>query len=227
MDALFKEIDKGGLVVVPSAPVLVEMPNDPAHREALVGSDLAIIDSGFLALLRLVLRGENLRRLSGLRVLRALVERSGFRQPGATFWIMPSERDSEVNRVWLNQHGVIADQAAYYIAPWYPGGRLEDPSLLGLVEERRPKYVMINLGGGVQERLGYYLRTSLSYQPAIICTGAAIAFLSGQQTRIPAWADRLMLGWLFRTIHSPTVFLPRYWHALRLVALLLAAEKRD
>jgi UDP-N-acetyl-D-mannosaminuronic acid transferase (WecB/TagA/CpsF family) len=49
---------------------------------------------------------------------------------------------------------------------------------------------------GVQERLGYALRKQLSYKPAILCLGAAIAFLSGGQANIPNWADRLMLGWL-------------------------------
>ncbi len=50
----------------------------------------------------------------------------------------------------------------------------------------------------MQERLGYALRKQLSYKPAILCLGAAIAFLSGGQANIPNWADRLMLGWLFR-----------------------------
>jgi hypothetical protein len=113
---------------------------------------------------------------------------------------------------------------------------------------------MINLGGGVQERLGLYLRDELAkigkaqsgksealsangqdsdtfalgslpsaapaYRPALICTGAAIAFLSNRQVNIPPWADRLFLGWLMRSLSEPTKFVPRYWHSLRLAALL-------
>ena len=224
--ALFDQIKLGGLIVVPSAPVLVELANNPAHREALRGSDLALTDSGFLVLLWLLIKKERLPRISGLRFLRALLDRPEFRRVGSTFWIMPSINDAKINRAWLSANGLIVGPSDCYAAPLYPSGRLEDPDLLTLIETKRPSFVMINLGGGVQERLGYYLRLHLSYRPAIICTGAAIAFLSGQQARIPVWADRLMLGWLFRSVHSPSKFVPRYWKSLRLAPLLIEYERR-
>jgi UDP-N-acetyl-D-mannosaminuronic acid transferase (WecB/TagA/CpsF family) len=99
-------------------------------------------------------------------------------------------------------------------------GRLEDPALLGRIEALRPRFVVICLGGGVQERLGYFLRGRLSFRPTIVCSGAAIGFFSGRQARIPKWADRLMLGWLVRTLHSPREFLPRLIPALSLIPLL-------
>ena len=58
----------------------------------------------------------------------------------------------------------------------YPAGPLEDAALLARIEARKPKFVMLNIGGGTQERLGHFLRSRLSYRPAIICTGAAVAF---------------------------------------------------
>jgi hypothetical protein len=42
--------------------------------------------------------------------------------------------------------------------------------------------------------VGLYLKRSLSYEPGIHCIGAAIAFLSGDQARIPLWGDRLGLA---------------------------------
>jgi UDP-N-acetyl-D-mannosaminuronic acid transferase (WecB/TagA/CpsF family) len=72
----------------------------------------------------------------------------------------------------------------------------------------------------VQERLGYFLRNRLSFRPAILCVGAAIAFLSGRQVGIPVWADRLMLGWLFRILSDPVTFIPRFWKSIRLAGLL-------
>jgi lipopolysaccharide/colanic/teichoic acid biosynthesis glycosyltransferase len=79
---------------------------------------------------------------------------------------------------------------------------------------------MVGLGGGVQERLGLFLKQHLSYRPAIFCTGAAIAFLTGGQARIPVWADRLYLGWLLRIIDAPTKFHRRYWEAFRLAPVI-------
>jgi N-acetylglucosaminyldiphosphoundecaprenol N-acetyl-beta-D-mannosaminyltransferase len=212
---------QGGLVVAPSGPVLANLPNDAAEREALESSDLALTDSGLLILLWRVLKHERLPRISGLHFLQGLIRQADFRQPGATFWVMPSAKDAQANIGWLNRQGIDVSPKDQYLAPLYPDGRLEDHILLTAIERQRPQFVILNLGGGVQERLGYFLRARLTYRPAIICTGAAIAFLSGRQANIPPWADRLFLGWLLRCLQNPAKFVPRYWKAVRLVPLLL------
>ena len=84
--------------------------------------------------------------------------------------------------------------SASYLAPMYQKNNIVDPVLLAKIEAEKPKYVLLNVGGGTQEILGAYLRKNLSYRPAIICTGAAIAFLTGRQASIPTWADRLFIG---------------------------------
>lgn len=237
----------GGLIVVPSAPVLVNLTADPAHRAALEQSDLAILDSGYLVLLWRLLRKKKLLRISGLRYLRELLVMPEFRQPGATFWVMPSAHDAAANLAWLQTVGITVAEEATYLAPHYARqGPLADPALLAAIQAQRPRFIMLNLGGNVQERLGHYLRNELAriaqvsafpaypnsrqlsafsvsvFQstPAIICTGAAIAFLSGRQANIPPWADRLYLGWLLRSLREPAKFLPRYWHALQLLPLV-------
>jgi hypothetical protein len=60
----------------------------------------------------------------------------------------------------------------------------------------------------------------LDYLPAIHCIGAAIAFLSGDQVRIPSWADKLYLGWLCRCLSSPRRFIPRYPSAPQPIPLI-------
>ena len=207
LEGLLELVDGGGLIVVPSAPVMVRLADDPAHREAVEGADLAVTDSGFMVLLWLIRTGERIRRISGLRLLRGLLERRQFRGRGETFWVMPTSGDSEANLEWLRGQGfcVAADDA--YVAPIYPRkGPIADQVLLDLLSARRPRLILIALSGGVQERLGWELRRKLGYRPAILCIGGAIAFLSGQQTRIPVWADRLALGWLLRFISAPRAF---------------------
>jgi len=217
---------RGGLIVVPSAPVLVDLEDDEAHREALEGSDFAITDSGFFVLLWFLFKGERLPRISGLRYLRALLTFPEFRKAGATYWVMPSEDDARANCEWLKSQGIPVGTDDCYLAPMYPAGRLKDDELLARIERKRPVFVVLCIGGGSQERLGFFLSSRLSYRPAILCTGAAIAFLSGRQVRIPVWADRLMLGWLLRILSSPVKFAPRFWKALRLAPIVLRAETR-
>ena len=99
-------------------------------------------------------------------------------------------------------------------------GATQDGLLLERLSEKHCRVIIINLGGGVQERLGLFLRENLPNRPTILCTGAALAFLSGQQIHIPGWADRSSLGWLFRCFSHPARFVPRYWRARKLLGLL-------
>ena len=212
---------QGGLIAVPSAPVLTHLTEDEVHRVAVEGCDFAITDSGFMVLLWRFFTGDRLIRISGLRFLQALVELPEFRAPEATFWVMPTQQDSAANTAWLAGQGIAVAGDHIYLAPMYSqAGALHDEALLAQIEKTHPAFVILCLGGGLQERLGYYLRKNLSYKPALICTGAAIAFLSGRQTNIPKWADRLYLGWLFRLLSDPVRFFPRYWQALRLGLLI-------
>lgn len=240
----------GGLIVVPSAPVLARMTDDSTHREALLNADMAISDSGLMVLLWRLLKGERLERVSGLEYLQCLLSRlksehlgclpSGFRPNvsgdtlSGVLWIMPTELERDRNLAWLRLNGHKTRPEDCYVAPMYPpDGHLNDVLMLEWVRARRPRHIIICLGGGVQERLGYFLKRSLEQEaksgereirserlPSIHCVGAAIGFLSGGQVRIPMWADYFYLGWLFRCVSSPAQFVPRYWRAVRLVLLL-------
>ena len=218
---------QGGLIVVPAAPALTNLPVNRRYREALLGADFALPDSAFMVLLwnLLHIHRENLPKLSGLRYLRALVLRPEFCAPGSSFWVMPSGPASRRNVKWLNENGVHVDANQVYVAPMY-GDSIADDILLRRLEERRPRHIVLGLGGGTQESLGLYLKRNLSYTPAIHCVGAAIAFLSGDQVHIPVWVDQAGLGWLWRIASNPVAFLPRYWSARRLVPMMLLYRER-
>jgi UDP-N-acetyl-D-mannosaminuronic acid transferase (WecB/TagA/CpsF family) len=221
LEGLLDLVPGAGLVVVPSAPVMSRLADDPAHREALEGADFAVTDSGFMVLLWLLRTGERVRRISGLRFLRGLLDRGGFRGRGETFWVMPSAGDSEANLAWLRGRGFEVSSEDAYVAPFYPReGPISDGTLLELISARKPALIVVALSGGVQERLGWELRQRLGYRPAILCIGGAIAFLSGRQTRIPVWADRLALGWLLRFISAPRAFAAKLRGVQRLPGLI-------
>jgi N-acetylglucosaminyldiphosphoundecaprenol N-acetyl-beta-D-mannosaminyltransferase len=221
MEGLLDLVPGGGLIVVPSAPVLVHLEDDPAHREALECADFALTDSGFMVWLWLIRTGERVRRISGLRFMRGLFSGGAYRSKGDTFWIMPTEQDSAANLSWLKGQGfdVGADDA--YVAPLYPKmGPIADDRLVALIQAKRPKLVLVGLSGCVQERLGWELRKKLGYTPAILCIGGAIAFLSGQQTGIPVWADRLAFGWMFRFVSRPRSFAAKVSNVRRLPGMI-------
>jgi N-acetylglucosaminyldiphosphoundecaprenol N-acetyl-beta-D-mannosaminyltransferase len=219
-EAVARGLD-GGLVVFPAAPLLATLAEDTATQAALAQSDLALPDSGLMVLLWNFLHRERLRRLSGLEYMSLFLARPEIRRARAVLWVMPTPAALQKNLAWLQANGHVTTREDCYLAPLYPGGPIADAALLRLVQERRPAHVVMAIGGGVQERLGLYLRQHLDYRPGIHCTGAAIGFLSGEQANIPPWADRYYLGWLARCWQNPGRFIPRYWAARKLCALIM------
>lgn len=221
LDAAVDRALAGGLVVAPSGPGLaVDLVRSQAYRVALQSADLVLTDSGWMILLWRLISRESLPRHSGLKFLHALLARPELKETGAVFWVMPSEEEDRRNRAWLVVQGFPVTSRDAYIAPHYAPGEIVDELLIRRIQAQKPRIIMLAIGGGVQERLGYILRQQLNYRPTICCLGAAIAFLSGVQANIPHWADRLFLGWLCRLLSSPRRFFPRYWAALRLAPLL-------
>ncbi|MGC8548404.1 MAG: WecB/TagA/CpsF family glycosyltransferase [Acidobacteriaceae bacterium] len=211
---------QGGLLVVPAAPALKDLPTHSAYREALLNADLAITDSALMVLVWNLLHRDKIRRVSGLEYMRRLLLEPEVRLAGNTVWIMPSPASAERNMAWLRSEGILVPESHVYIAPMYQG-EMQDPKLIAMLSGLRPKHIVVAVGGGTQERLGRYIKQALDYRPAIHCTGAAIAFLSGDQVSIPVWADRCGLGWLLRCFSDPQRFVPRYWGARKLVGLMV------
>jgi len=208
----------GGLLVVPAAPALVKLSRDEEYRRALTSADMAIADSGAMVLLWKIFTWRHVERISGLKFLKRLVARLASHSNERVLWIVPSEHAHEKTIAWLRSANLTAS-ADFYIAPRY-GPKVRDDALVAKIDNHPPVHVVIGIGGGVQEKLGLFLKENLRVRPAIHCIGAALAFLTGDQPAIPMWADRFYLGWLLRLLRQPRVFGPRYLSALKLPWLI-------
>ncbi len=263
---------RGGLLVAPAAPSMINLCRDEDYRRALLGADLAIADSGFMVLLWKLLTGESVPRISGLEHVKRLLEHESVRQPGAVVWVVATESSRDklleflagslpgstesrpagktdfpggtrtacppwrVASVSPTAQGQAKDESSpprgavastrgrvrspeIYVAPKY-ARPIGDEALLTLVRQIRPQHIVIAIGGGIQDKLGRYLLERLDYRPAIHCIGAALGFLTGDQVRIPDWADKYYVGWFFRSVAQPRIFVPRFWSARRLPWLI-------
>jgi N-acetylglucosaminyldiphosphoundecaprenol N-acetyl-beta-D-mannosaminyltransferase len=208
----------GGLLVVPAAPALLKLQTDEGYRRALVSADMAIADSGAMVLLWRIFTGRRVERISGLKFLKHLVARLGSRPNERVLWIVPSEAAHERTIDWL-RHVNLTGSADFYVAPRY-GIDVFDVELVARIDSHGPAHVVVGIGGGVQAKLGFFLKENLRARPAIHCIGAALAFLTGDQPPIPMWADRFYLGWLLRLLRQPRIFGPRYLSAFKLPLLI-------
>lgn len=223
-DAVEEISREGGVVVVPAAPALVRLRDDEIYRRAMVAADLAIPDSGFMVLLWKVKARENLTRISGLTYLKRLIREPAFRENGRSFFVLPAAAAKTKLLAWAQREGIAIAEEDCHVAPMY-GLAVQDPDLLATIGRRRPAHIVIAIGNGPQEKLGLYLRDHLPYRPAVHCIGAALGFLTGDQVGIPDWADRFYLGWLFRLVAQPRIFVPRLTRALQLPLLIFRYGK--
>ncbi len=229
----------GGLIVAPAAPSFIALQDDPDYRRAIADADLAIADSGWAVLFWRLLRREKLTRISGLALFKALLETADARIPGNLFFILPSEKAKTKTLEFGCNSGYPTTADDCYVAPRYfscshgsvsreerervsqkRGYSIADDALVAILQSRKPKHIIIGIGGGMQDKLGSYLKHQLTYRPGIYCIGAAPGFVTGDQVVIPMWADRFFVGWIFRIIGRPREYLTRYWKA-RLLPLLI------
>ena len=215
----------GGMVVAPAAPSMVNLRYDKDYRDAVTAAEFAIADSGWMVLLWKILTGRRLTRISGFAYTKLLLEHETVRNADAVIWIVPSPsaRDKLVDLLRLRKIPVA--DANVYVAPRY-ARPVRDETLLDRIRHQRPAHIVIAVGGGVQDKLGHYLKPRLDYKPAIHCIGAALGFLTGDQIAIPDWADRLYLGWLLRLFAQPGIFIPRLWRARELPFLLIKYREK-
>ena len=211
---------RGGLVVAPSGTCFERFVADAEYRRAILSADIVLPDSGAMVLLWRFLHGPALPRISGLAYLKQLLGNIAVHDARDTFWVLPHARAQEKLLVWGKASGLQVDSASCYVAPIY-GNTVADEALVELVAQRQPRHIVIAIGAGAQEKLGWYLREQAAWRPAIHCIGGALGFVTGDQVAIPDWADRFYLGWLLRLLSEPRAFVPRLWKARVLPRLLL------
>jgi len=220
-DEVVDILKQGGLLVVPAAPALINIKKDPVYYNSLLNADVVIPDSSYMVLLWNIFRRKKIKKISGFKFLKHFLQDGDIKRSSPDILLVnPRPNEASHNMRYLNSIGFDISEENSYLAPLYSKDKVEDESLLEIIKNKKPKYIIINLGGGTQEKLGYYLKQNLDYKPAIICTGAAIAFFSGQQANIPNWGDRFYLGWLFRCIQNPKLYVPRYFKAFQLAAFI-------
>jgi len=218
----------GSLVVAPSGPNMAnDLFENRYYKNSLEKAGLVLPDSGLVCLWQNCLAEEQIKRISGLKFLKFFLDH--FNLFDESFWVMPDFKQATSNANWIkSKYNYKIKENQIYIAPIYDRGMpIEDWDLLRKLKELRPSIIFIQLGGGVQEPLGLFLKEKLPNQTTIICTGAALAFLSSEQAPIPDWVDKYYLGWLMRCVFAPKVFVPRYISAIKLILLLFTHRNKS
>ncbi len=218
---ILSRLNKGGYLVAPAASALTNLTKNKQYHDALIKSDIAILDSGFFCILLKIFKNTNSKKFSGYLFLKKFLNHK-FKTNTKFLMVDPSIEDSKENLTFLKYKK--KSNARSYIAPIYKK-KIQDKKLIKCIRKFRPKYIIINLGGEVQEILALYIKNNINFQVSTICTGAAIAFLTKRQAPINDWIDKYYLGWVFRLIYNPNKHLLRTIKSLLLIKLFFKSKK--
>lgn len=210
-----KILKESGYLVAPAASSLIKIKNNKFYHLSLKKSNIAIFDSGFLCLL-LRLNFIFVKKFSGYLFLYKFLNDERIKEKKILL-INPNNKDGKKNRRLLKKKGF--KKLITYTAPFYKS-QYNDEKLVNIIKKNKPNFVINNLGGEVQEPLAYYLTQEKKLKTFIICTGAAIAFMTKAQAPINLIIDRMYLGWFVRLIFNPKAYFLRIIQSLGLVFLL-------
>jgi exopolysaccharide biosynthesis WecB/TagA/CpsF family protein len=89
-------------------------------------------------------------------------------------------------------------------------GFQDKETYLALVEQHRPKVIVLGMGMPKQELVAAYLKENVTYNPLIINAGALIDFIGGKTKRAPRWVREIHMEWVFRLLSEPKRLFRRY-----------------
>ena len=214
---ILKKINKGGYLVAPAASSLSKIYKFPEYHESLINSDVAILDSGFFCILLRIFKGKKVKKLSGYLFLKKFLKLKSSKK-NKILNIDPNHEESIINYNFLKKKKI--KNVTSYVAPIYKK-KIIDKKLINIIKKQKPVYIIVNIGGEVQEILAEYIKKKIDYKIVIFCTGAAIAFLTKKQAPINDLIDRLYLGWFVRLLHNPLKYTSRILSSFHLLRLFL------
>ena len=217
-----KYIVKKGLFVFPAGPALASINQSNKYYESLRKADYVFFDSGFFVLLLKFFKNISVKKFSGYKFISLFLDYLKKNKNKSVFCIDPNLKFSRSNKILFNNLGV--KRIYNYLAPKYKTKKLSDKKLLEKIKKIRPDFIITNIGGGRQEILGLYLKKNLKIKTTILCTGAAISFVTKDQAPINNLVDQFYLGWFVRLIFNPLVFLRRYLYSLRLIPMVIFSK---
>lgn len=210
---ILKKINKGGYLVAPAASALINIKKNLAYYESLKKSSIAIFDSGFFCILLRLSRIFYPSKFSGYLFINKFLNYKKAKNK-KIFLINASNIQSKKNLYLLQKKGF--KKIFLYVSPIF-NAEIKDQKVVNIINQIKPKYIIINIGGEKQEPLAYYITKKIKFKTSIFCLGAAIDFKSKLQAPINLFWDSIYLGWLIRLLFNPFKFFKRTISSLKLI----------
>jgi N-acetylglucosaminyldiphosphoundecaprenol N-acetyl-beta-D-mannosaminyltransferase len=203
-------------VVTPNANFLRMIRCDPDFRDAVLASDLSLMDGMPLVWFARALGIAAPHRVCGSDLFDALMRHTG-EQIGAFFFGATDDIGRRV-RKRLDESTSGVRCTGVYSPGFGSVESMSDPRIFDIINQSYPDLLVVSVGA--RKGLLWLNRNEHLLSSPVICNlGATINFIAGSVKRAPAFFQRYGLEWLWRIKEEPTLW-RRY--ALDLATLISA-----
>jgi len=167
--------------------------------EALLQSDVILRDGIGMQLLFKALKRDAGLNMNGTDLIPEFISRAR----GHTLGILGTREP------YLSQAAEVLERAGHNVVVCADGFQ-DKTSYLTVVEQYKPRVIVLAMGMPKQELVASYLKANVSYDPIVINGGAIADFIAGKVKRAPRWMREVHLEWAFRLMKEPKRLFARY-----------------
>jgi N-acetylglucosaminyldiphosphoundecaprenol N-acetyl-beta-D-mannosaminyltransferase len=197
-DTIKTNIHKRGYICLTDADKVISASRDKEFREAINKSLLSIADGMPLAWYGKMTGCNGVERISGMELMKRLLERSEFKH------YLLGDTQETINRVIEKVRRVnTRTKICGYSPPFKEEfNEVDNKTIFDLINGHNPDIIWVSLGGGKQEKWMHKNIQNLS-RGIMIGVGAAFRFYIGKIRTPPKIFQNLGLQWFFRLMEDP------------------------
>lgn len=192
------------MVVTPNTDHVVRCNQDPAFASIYQSADISFNDSRVLSTLTRWIGRPIGPAMCGSDVTAALLERL-------------AGSDTPVGIIGCSSATVQAVKKRYRLGCVHhhnpPMGFINRPKevaeCIAHMKAHPAQFTIVSVGSPRQEMLAR-MALDAGVSSTMLCVGASLLFLSGEERRAPQWVQSLSLEWLYRLLQSPKRLAKRY-----------------
>ena len=195
-----------GYVVTPNVDHLIRLHDDADFRAAYDDATYVLLDSRVLAVLLRLTRTIVAPVCTGSDLTAALFRKVIAADDAV---VIVGGSDAQFARI-VTEFGL--SNGHHFNPPMgFISEAAETRRCLRFIEEHSPfRFCFLAVGSPQQELVARQLSKRGVARGLVLCIGASLNFLTGDERRAPPWMQRLSLEWLYRLLQDPVRLAHRY-----------------
>jgi N-acetylglucosaminyldiphosphoundecaprenol N-acetyl-beta-D-mannosaminyltransferase len=190
-------------IATPNANFLRMIRSDPDFRDAVLASDLCLIDGMPIVWLARALGIAAPRRVSGSDLFEALMRRTS--DPISAFFFGATDHIGRCVRERLDENTSGVRCTGVYSPGFGTVESMSDPGIFDIINQASPDLLAVSVGA--RKGLLWLNRNEHLLSIPVICNlGATIHFVAGSTKRAPVFFQRHGLEWLWRIKEEPALW---------------------